>query len=214
MHYQNAQSYHIDHHQSNQNDQKHKVTIFWPDNLLESAENQKELSICGELLSEKISIFGLSYLRPSQNTHTSLVFSAMLWACSHICHGWNLYAKWDNMTCIGYIPSLGIFHGKNGKVYSTFLVTFVLFGRPKLFRSNAKKRGKNKMIPEKNCPLSCFYLAPFPMWFTDCFLGCLDAATDWKGAIQKVDDTRFSFSLENFPFFVGSIDVKKKLCAR
>ena len=152
-----------------------------------------------------------------QNTHTPLVFSAMLWACSHICHGWNLCAKWDNMTCIGYIITyllLAFFTGKMVKSTLHFWSLSFYLGGQSCSGRMPKKRGKNKMIPEKNCPLSCFYLAPFPMWFTDCFLGCLDAATDWKGAIQKVDDTRFSFSLENFPFFVGSIDVKKKLCAR
>ena len=86
--------------------------VFDADNLLRCSVmwHQNELSIYGEFVPEKISIFKLGYSPllhlTAWRTHTylSLVFSAMLWACSHICQeGWNLCAKWDNMTCLCYL---------------------------------------------------------------------------------------------------------------
>ena len=161
MHYQNSKCSKLSHWPPSKWSKwsKTQVTIFWPDNLLESAENQKELSICGELLSEKISIFGLSYLRPSQNTHTSLVFSAMLWACSHICHGWNLYAKWDNMTCIGYIITyllLAFFTGKMVKSTLHFWSLSFYLGGQSCSGRMPKKKGKKQNDPWKKLPSLLF----------------------------------------------------------
>ena len=165
--------------------------IFDADNLLRCSVmwHQNELSIYGEFVPEKISIFKLGHSPllhlTAWRTHTylSLVFSAMLWACSHICQeGWNLCAKWDNMTCLCYLhhnitSPLAFLRGKTDR--------FLLFKN-------------NKMILRKP-----FSFAPIPMWSTD----LLAFWTVLKRLNTKVDD----LDLENFPFFqVAAIDVKKK----